>query len=89
MIERDHKLFVDALSKMINGGLGNWVDNLFAVLWADRFIVRRSIGYIPFYFFCGRESVLFIEFEVSIWRIFLWDEVYDTVEFLVMRVRQI
>jgi hypothetical protein len=71
MIERGYKLFVDALFKMTNGGFGNWVDNLFVVLWVDRFTVRRSTGHIPFYLFCGREFVLFIEFEVPIWRIFL------------------
>jgi hypothetical protein len=70
MIERGYKLFINALSKMINGGLGNWVNNLSAVLWADRFIVRRLIGYIPFYLFCGREPVLVIKFNIPIWRIF-------------------
>jgi hypothetical protein len=64
MIERGYKSFINALFKMTNGGLGNWVNNLFVVLWADRFIVRRSTGYISFYLFYGREPVLFIEFEV-------------------------
>jgi hypothetical protein len=89
MIERGYKLLINALSKMTNGGLGNWVNNLLAVLWADRFIVRRSIGHIPFYLFYGREPVLFIKFEVPTWRIFSWDEVHDTAELLAMRARQI
>jgi hypothetical protein len=89
MIERGYKLLINALFKIINKGFGNWVNNLFAVLWADRFTVRRSTRHIPFYFFCGREPVLPIKLEIPIWRIFFWDEVYDTAEFLVMRVRQI
>ena len=40
MIERGHKPIVDALSKMTNGGLGNWMENLPAVLWADRSTVK-------------------------------------------------
>jgi hypothetical protein len=70
MIERGYKLLINALSKMTNGGLRNWINNLFAVLWADRFIVRRSIRYTSFYLFCDREPVLPIEFEIPIWRIF-------------------
>jgi hypothetical protein len=58
-------------------------------LWADRFIVRRSTRYIPFYLFYSREPVLFIKFKVPIWRIFFWDEVYNTVKLFIMRVKQI
>ena len=43
MIEKDYKSIVDTLSKMTARGLGNWVDNLSIVLWADRSTVRRSI----------------------------------------------
>jgi hypothetical protein len=89
MIERDHKSLVNALSKIINGGLGNWINNLSAILWADRSTVRRSTRYTPFYFLCGREPVLPIKLEVPTWRIFPWDEVYDTAKLFAMRVRQI
>ena len=89
MIERDYKLFINALFKIINKGLGNWIDNLFIVLQADRSTVRRSIRHIPFYFLYSREPVLPIELDVPIWRIFFWDEVYDTAEVFIMRVRQI
>jgi hypothetical protein len=70
MIERGYKLFINALSKMTNKRLGNWVNNLPAVLWADRFIIKRSTGHIPFYLFYSREPVLFIKFKIPIWRIF-------------------
>jgi hypothetical protein len=32
MIERDHKLLINALSKMTNEGLENWVNNLSVIL---------------------------------------------------------
>ena len=35
MVKRGHKPIVDALAKMTNRGLDNWVDNLPAVAWAD------------------------------------------------------
>jgi hypothetical protein len=87
MIERGHKPFINALSKMTNGGFGNWVNNLFTILWADRSTVRRSTKHIPFYLLYGREPVLFIELKVSTWRIFLWNEIYNTAELFIMRVR--
>jgi hypothetical protein len=70
MIKKGYKPFIDALSKMTNGGLGNWINNLSIILWADRFTVRRSIRHTPFYLFYGREPVLPIKFDIPIWRIF-------------------
>ena len=48
MIERGHKPIVDALAKMTNGGLGNWVKNLPAVLFAERTSVHQPTGKMPF-----------------------------------------
>ena len=87
MIERDYKSIIDALSKMTAEELGNWVDNLPAVLWADRSTVRRFIGYISFYLLCGREPVLPIELNIPTWRILPWEEVHDTTELIAMRAR--
>jgi hypothetical protein len=70
MIEKGHKPLINALSKMINEGLKNWINNLPAVLWADRFTIKRSTGYIPFYLLYSREPVLPIKFKVPTWRIF-------------------
>jgi hypothetical protein len=88
MIEKGHKLLINTLSKMTNKELRNWVNNLPAVLWANRSIVRRSTGHTPFYLFYNREPVLPIELKVPTWRIFPWDEVHDTAELLTMRARQ-
>jgi hypothetical protein len=74
---------------MINGEFKNWVNNLLIVLWADRSTMRRSIEHIPFYLFYGREPVLPIKLKVPTWRIFLWDEIYNTAELFIMRARQI
>jgi hypothetical protein len=70
MIERDYKLLINALSKIINKEFGNWINNLPTVLWTNRFTVRRSTGYTPFYLFYGREPILLIKFKIPIWRIF-------------------
>ena len=89
MIERGHRPVVQALSKMTNGGMGKWVDNLPAVLWADRTTVRASTGNTPFYLNSGNEAVLPIELEIPTWRILPWNEVHTTDELLAMRARQI
>ena len=89
MVERGHKPIVDALSKMTNGGITNWVDNLPAVLWADRTTVRKSTGYTPFYLNCGYEAIMPIELEIPTWRILPWNEVRDTSDLIAMRARQI
>lgn len=89
MVERGHKPVVDALAKMTDGGLGNWVQNLAAVLWADRSTVKSTTGLSPYYVLCGSEPVLPIELEIPTWRILPWNEVHTTEELLAMRARQI
>jgi hypothetical protein len=70
MIERGYKLFINALSKMTNEGFRNWVNNLPAILWANRSIIRRSTGHTSFYLLYDREPILFIKFKIPTWRIF-------------------
>jgi hypothetical protein len=36
MVERGHRLVVEALAKMIDGGLENWVENLPAIFLTNR-----------------------------------------------------
>ena len=69
MIERSHKPIVDALLKISDGGSTNWVQNLPAVLLADRSTVRSSTSLSPYYITCGSEPVLPIELEIPTWRI--------------------
>ena len=61
MVERGHKPIVDALAKMTDGGLGNWVKNLPTVLFADRTSIHQPTGKTPFWVVYGREAVLPIE----------------------------
>ena len=48
MIERGHKPLTDALTKLINGGLGSWVKNLLVVLFADRTFIHQPTRKTPF-----------------------------------------
>ena len=89
MIEKGHKSIVDTLSKMSDGGSTNWVQNLPAVLWADRSTVRTLTGLTPYYISCDNEPVLPIELEILTWRILPWDNVHTTSDFLAMRTRQL
>jgi hypothetical protein len=61
IIEQGHKLIVNALVKLIDGGLGNWVQNLSTVLFVDCTLVHQLTGRTPFWVVYGREAVLLIE----------------------------
>ncbi len=49
MIKKDHKSLFDALFKMFDEELKNWINNFHVVFWADRFIVKFIIDLISFY----------------------------------------
>jgi hypothetical protein len=68
MIKRDHKFLFNALFKMFDEELKNWIDNLHVVFWTNRFIVKFIIDLISFYLQCDNESMLSIELKISIWR---------------------
>ena len=89
MIERRHKFIIDALIKMINEKIANWIENLSIVLWIDRITIKQSIDHTSFYFNCDFEFLMSIELNFSIWRIFSWNEVHIIENLLTMRARQI
>ena len=66
IIEKKYRLIVNTFSKMTDESLGNWVQNLPAVLWVDRIIVRRFTGRNSFYLNCGRDPILPIKFDIPI-----------------------
>ncbi len=89
MIKRDHRSLFNALFKMFDEELENWIDNLHVVLWADRFTVKSIIDLTSFYLQCDSESMLSIELEISIWRILSWQEIHIIEDLLTMRARQL
>ncbi len=89
MIKRDHKSLFDALFKMFDEELKNWINNLHVVLWTDRFIVKFIIDLISFYLQCDNESMLSIKLKISIWRILFWQKIYIIEDLLTMRARQL
>jgi hypothetical protein len=66
MIERGYKPVINVLAKMTKSGIGKWVRNLYAVLWADKIIIRKSTGYTPFYLNISMEAILLIKFDIPI-----------------------
>jgi hypothetical protein len=89
MIKRNHRFLFDALFKMFDEELKNWMNNLHVVFWADRFIVKFIIDLISFYLQCDNESMLSIELKISIWRILLWQKIHIIEDLLTMRTRQL
>lgn len=80
---------MDALAKMTNGGLENWVKNLSTVLFANRTSIHQPTGKTPFWVVYGREAVLPIELKFRTWRILGWAKVRDRAELLALRARQL
>jgi hypothetical protein len=89
MVERNHKPIVDALAKLTDGGLGNWVRNLPSMLFADYMSVHQPTGKSPFWVVYRREAVLPIELKFQTWRILEWAKVRDRTELLALRTRQL
>ena len=89
MIERGHKPIADALAKLTDSGLGNWVRNLSTVLFADRTSVHQPTSRTPFWVVYRREAVLLIKLKFRTWRILDWDKVRTRAELLALRTRQL
>ncbi len=89
MIKRNHKFLFDALFKMFDEELKNWVNNFHVVFWANRFIVKFIIDFISFYLQCDNESMLLIELKIFIWRILFWQKIHIIEDLLTMRTRQL
>jgi hypothetical protein len=49
MVERGHKPITDALEKLTDRGLGNWVRNLSTVFFTDRTSVHQPTSKTPFW----------------------------------------
>jgi hypothetical protein len=89
MIERGHKPIVDGLAKITNGGLKKWVQNLHAILLADRCTTKSTTNQTPFRLQHGFHAVLPIELNFPTWRILDWDTVRTTSKLLALRTQQI
>jgi hypothetical protein len=89
MIKKDHKFLFDALFKMFDEELKNWMNNLHVVFWTNRFIVKFITDLISFYLQCDNESMLSIELKIFIWRILSWQKIHIIENLLTMRTRQL
>ena len=89
IVERGHRLIVDGLAKLIEGGLVSWLSNLHTVLWADRTGIRTPTGMTPFRLMYRHDAVLPIELDVPTWQILDWNSVKTTADLLAMQARQL
>jgi hypothetical protein len=89
MIEKNHKFLFDALFKMSDEKLENWMNNFHVVFWANRFTVKFITDLISFYLQCDNESMLSIELKISIWRILFWQKIHIIENLSTLRTRQL
>ena len=69
IIEREHQLLINVLSKLIEDKIERWLQHFHAMLWVDRIIVRDFTDVVSFRFLYEHDAVLLIEIEYSIWHI--------------------
>lgn len=95
LVERGHRNIVDALSKLTapKGRIGNWVDHLASVSWADRVTVHRSTGMTPYRVIFAQECLLPVELSIESWRVLEWELVAGSDnprgQLLALRARQL
>ena len=65
-IEKEHRLLINVLSKLIENKIERWSQHLYAMLWTDQIIVRDFIDVISFRFLYEQDAILFIEIKYSI-----------------------
>jgi hypothetical protein len=71
LVERGHQNLVDALAKLTapSGKPGTWPNQLAAVSWADRIMVRWATGMTPYRVVFGQECLLPVELEQESWQV--------------------
>ena len=95
LVERGDQNIVDALAKLtaLAAKLGNWLQHLAAVSWANHITVRKSTGMTPFRVVFGQECVLPVEMAVESWQVVEWRRVARAAkpraELLALRARQL
>lgn len=89
MIKRGHAPVVQACAKLQLAGRGSWVDNLAAVLWADRITVQASTGVSPYRLVYGSDPVLPVDLDSPTWLIHNWAEARTRDELLHLRAMQL
>ncbi len=85
--ERGHQPVINGLAKM-DGGDRKWVENLPAILWADRTTVRAPTGKTPYEILYGYRCVLPIETRIPSWSTLPWTSVRSREDLLAMRAQQ-
>ncbi len=88
-VKRDHTAVVNVLIKMTVDESMRWVRSFVNVLWTDRIIVRTFTEMTSYHVLYDCNVVLFIELDVSIWQILLWDNVCTTDELLTLYAWQL
>jgi hypothetical protein len=64
------------------------VDNLSAILFANRTTVHGPTGHTPFYMVYGREPILPVESKVPTWRTLFTKEIKNRAQLIELRARQ-
>jgi hypothetical protein len=89
LIEVGHKPIKNCLAKLKHAGKGTWMNNLSAVIWADRVTIRGPTGMSPFEMLTGNIPLLPIDLEFPTWIVHDWSSIRSTEDLLAYRAIQL
>ena len=89
MIEKEHRLLINVLLKLIKNKIGRWFQHFHAMLWTDRIIICDFTDVILFRLLYEHDAILLIEIEYSTWHIMNWNKIRSIEDLLAMRVKQL
>ena len=88
-IERTHWTYMDSIWKVCEGKTSDWLSWLNYTLWANRIMTKNNMGYSPYYLLYDQHPVLPFEVEDKTFHVLDWPGVVDTVDLLVLRMKQL
>src|SRR5260221_9916726 len=88
-IERTQRTYLKAIWKVVQGDTGQWLSWLGYALWANRTMVKRNMGYLPYYLLYGQHPLHPFDMMDATYHMRDWVKVTDTKELLVLRMQQL
>ena len=73
MTEVTNRNVLTSLKKMLNEAKGNWVEELYPVLWTERTTPKKATGETPFRLAYGMEAVIPVEVGIPSYRVANYD----------------
>src|SRR6266436_5425116 len=88
-IKRTQRTYLDAIWKVLQGDTCQWPSWLGYALWADRTMVKRNMGYSPYYLLYGQHPLHPFDMMNMTYHMRDWVKVTNMKELLALRMQQL